>query len=45
MPDTSKKILKIMNIEQESNFQKINDINLSGIKLNEISLLFPRVDK
>ena len=44
MPDTSKKILKIMNIEEESNFQKTNDVTLSGIKLNEISPLFPRIE-
>ena len=45
MPNTSKKILKIMNIEEVSSFQKINDVTLSGIKLNKISPLFPRIDK
>ena len=44
MPDTSKKILKILNIEDKNNFQTIDNLTLSGIKLNEISPLFPRIE-
>jgi len=44
MPDTSKKILKILNIKEENNFQSINNVSLSGVKLNEISPLFPRIE-
>ena len=44
MPDTSGKILKILNIEEKNNFQSINDLALSGIKLNKISPLFPRIE-
>ncbi len=44
MPDTSQKILKILNIKEEYNFQTINSVNLSGVKLNAISPLFPRID-
>ncbi len=44
MPDTSEKILQILNIKEENNFQSINDITLSGTKLNEISPLFPRIE-
>ena len=44
MPDTSERILQILNIKEENNFQSINDIALSGTKLNEISPLFPRIE-
>ena len=44
MPDTSKKILKILNIKEENNFQSINNVSLSGVKLNEITPLFPRIE-
>ncbi len=44
MPDTSERILQILNIKEENNFQSINDIDLSGTKLNKISPLFPRIE-
>ena len=44
MPDTSDRILEILNIKEESNFQSINNITLSGVKLNDISPLFPRIE-
>ena len=44
MPDTSERILQILNIKEENNFQSINDIALSGTKLNKISPLFPRIE-
>ena len=44
MPDTSERILKILNIKEENNFQSINNVTLSGVKLNEISPLFPRIE-
>ena len=44
MPDTSKKILKIFNIQEENDFQTTNNVSLSGVKLNEISPLFPRIE-
>ena len=44
MPDTSKKILEILNIKDVHDFHEINSVSLSGIKLNDISPLFPRID-
>ena len=44
MPDTSERILKILNIKEENDFQSINNVTLSGVKLNEISPLFPRIE-
>tara|TARA_B100001093_G_C26465800_1_gene858427 strand:- start:225 stop:758 length:534 start_codon:yes stop_codon:yes gene_type:complete len=44
MPDTSKKILRILNMQEENNFQTINNVSLSGVKLNEVSPLFPRIE-
>ena len=44
MPDTSKKILEILNIKDVYDFHEINNVSLSGIKLNDISPLFPRID-
>ncbi|MDG2416179.1 MAG: methionine--tRNA ligase, partial [Pelagibacterales bacterium] len=44
MPDTSEKILEILNINEENNFLSINNVTLSGVKLNEISPLFPRIE-
>jgi len=45
MPETSEKILYMLNINDINQFHQINDIDISGIKLNEITPLFPRVDK
>ncbi len=44
MPDASERILTILNIKEESNFQTINNVSLSGVKLNEITPLFPRIE-
>ena len=44
MPDTSKKILEILNIKDVHDFYEVNNVSLSGIKLNDISPLFPRID-
>ena len=44
MPDASEKILTILNIKEENNFQTINNVSLSGVKLNEITPLFPRIE-
>ena len=44
MPDASERILTILNIKEENNFQKINNVSLSGVKLNEITPLFPRIE-
>ena len=44
MPDASERILKILNIKEENNFQTINNVSLSGVKLNEITPLFPRIE-
>jgi len=45
MPETSEKILYMLNINDINQFHQINDIDISGLKLNEITPLFPRVDK
>ena len=45
MPETSEKILYMLNINDINQFHQINDIDISGHKLNEITPLFPRVDK
>ena len=44
MPDASERILTILNIKEENNFQTINNVSLSGVKLNEITPLFPRIE-
>ncbi len=44
MPDTSDKILAMLNIKEDLNFQKINKVQLSGNRLNKIIPLFPRID-
>ena len=44
MSETSKKILEILNIKDVYDFHEINSVSLSGIKLNDISPLFPRID-
>ena len=44
MPDASERILTILNIKEENNFQAINNVSLSGVKLNEITPLFPRIE-
>ena len=34
----------VNSVEEENNFQSINNLTLTGVKLNEISPLFPRIE-
>ena len=45
MPETSEKILHMLNINDINQFHQLDDIDISGLKLNEITPLFPRIDK
>ncbi len=46
MPDTSLKILATLNINTDNiNITSINENNLSGIKINKVVPLFPRIEK
>ena len=45
MPDTSNKLMKMMNIDiEEISFSKMNSCSIDGTKINPLSQLFPRID-